>query len=251
MLYLKPKSEAPQAPEGQAVSQPPDWPERLAELAEQARHPALQAYYRAGCVAADTPLEAAPLLAMDFETTGMDPAKDDIVSIGLLPMSLRRIRCAEASHWLIRPRGRLHEDSVVIHRITHSALHRAPDLLEILEPLLEQMQGRIGVVHHRGMERAFLDAALRQRIGEGISFPLIDTMELEARLHRNKPLGLWQRLRGQRPVSIRLGQSRARYHLPFYRPHHALTDALACAELLQAQVAHRFSANTPLHELWC
>ena len=51
-------------------------------------------------------------------------------------------------------------------------------------------------------------------------------------------------------VSIRLADTRRRYNLPRYRPHHALTDALASAELLQAQVAHRFSPTTPLRDLW-
>jgi DNA polymerase-3 subunit epsilon len=38
--------------------------------------------------------------------------------------------------------------------------------------------------------------------------------------------------------------------LPRYRLHHALSDALASAELLQAQVAHRFEPQTPLRDLW-
>jgi DNA polymerase-3 subunit epsilon len=152
---------------------------------------------------------------------------------------------------VVKPRARLSTESVVVHGITHSEIAAAPDLSQILDQLLEQLRGRVGVVHHRGIERSFLNAALQARIGEGIEFPVIDTMELEARLHRRKPLSLWDRLRGRRPLSIRLAQSRERYHLPHYRPHHALTDALACAELLQAQVADRFSVDTPVGELWC
>ena len=49
----------------------------------------------------------------------------------------------------------------------------------------------------------------------------------------------------------RLADSRLRYNLPVYRPHHAVTDALACAELLQAQLAHRFNKETPVSQLWC
>lgn len=41
-----------------------------------------------------------------------------------------------------------------------------------------------------------------------------------------------------------------RYHLPPYHAHHALTDALATAELLQAQVAHRFEAGMEIGRLW-
>jgi DNA polymerase-3 subunit epsilon len=85
------------------------------------------------------------------------------------------------------------------------------------------------------------------RIGEGIAFPVIDTMELDARLYRRLPGFFAWRMRTE---SIRLADSRSRYELPRYRAHHALTDALATAELLQAQVAYRFSVGTLLDEVW-
>ena len=93
---------------------------------------------------------------------------------------------------------------------------------------------------------------MRTRIGEGISFPVIDTMALEARLYRRQPVGLLRRLfrRPAPELSIRLADSRRRYGLPRYRPHDAMTDALSSAELLQAQIAHRFSPATPIGDLW-
>ncbi|MDX1587341.1 MAG: 3'-5' exonuclease [Oleiphilaceae bacterium] len=228
----------------------PDWPERLRQLSRQARDPRLKAFYKAGTVSGDTPLSESPLMALDFETTGLNPEGNGIVSIGMMPFSLRRIRMGESRHWVVRPREKLDSDSVVIHGITHGDILNAPDLNQVLSAFLSAMAGHIMVVHHRGIERPFLDAALRERLGEGIEFPVIDTMELEARLHRRKPPGFFARLRGHRPVSIRLDNSRSRYHLPFYSPHHALTDALASAELLQAQVAHHFSPDTPVREFW-
>ncbi|MBV1789619.1 3'-5' exonuclease [Marinobacterium sp. D7] len=229
----------------------PDWPTRLAQLAEQARNPSLKAFYQAGVVAAGTPISEVPLVAMDFETTGIDASRDEIVSIGLVCMTLDRIRMSESRHWILKPRADLRDESVVIHGITHSEVESAPDLTRIREQLLETLAGRVVVVHHKGIERRFLDAALKRRIGEGIEFPCIDTMELEARLHRRKPGGLLDKLFGQKPrVSIRLPESRERYHLPHYPAHNALTDALSCAELLQAQVAHRFSPDTPVSTLW-
>ncbi|WP_207061893.1 3'-5' exonuclease [Motiliproteus sp. SC1-56] len=227
-----------------------DWPARYRTLAEQALDPRLRAFYLAGVASPETPLAAVPLVAMDFETTGFDLQRSGIVSIGLVPLNLDRIRLADARHWIVRPRARLTPESVVVHGITHSEVAQAPDLTRVLGELLAAIQGKVVVVHHRGIERPFLDVALRRRIGEGIEFPVIDTMELEARLHRAKPLGFWRRLLGQRPASIRLADSRIRYHLPHYSLHHALTDALATAELLQAQVAHRFSPETPVAELW-
>ena len=231
---------------------PPEWSRRFPLLAEAARDARLKAYYAAGMVGGDTPLSAVPLLGFDVETTGLDPARDGIVSIGLVPMSLGLIRTSASRHWVIKPRAALGAESVTIHGITDSQLHDAPDLSEILAEVLQYMAGHVLVVHCRDIERRFLDAALRARIGENLEFPVIDTMELEARLYRGKPPGLVNWLLGRQPppVSIRLAASRARYGLPRYRPHHALTDALASAELLQAQIAHRFAPEQPVRDLW-
>ena len=238
-------------PDGGAQAES-DWHQRFQALAHSARDERLQAYYAAGMVSGDTPLRDVPLMALDVETTGLDPVKDGIVSIGLVPMGLDRIRASASRHWILKPRVPLGETSVTIHGITDSQVMVAPDLKQVLAELLQAMAGHVMVVHCRDIERQFLNGALRPRIGEGIAFPVIDTMELEARLHRNQPRGWLNWALGRHPpqVSIRLADSRRRYNLPRYRPHHALTDALASAELLQAQVAHRFSPDTPLRELW-
>jgi DNA polymerase-3 subunit epsilon len=235
-----------------AGADPVDWPARIRRLATQAEDGRLTAYSAAGCVEGDTSRAAAPLVALDIETTGLDPARDGIVSIGLVPMSLERIRASASRHWIVKPRVALATESVTVHGITDSQVQAAPDLLHILDELLQQMAGQVMVVHCREIERQFLDQALRARIGEGIEFPVIDTMELEARLHRRHRPGWLDRLRGRtaNKVSIRLADSRRRYGLPRYRPHHAMTDALSSAELLQAQVAHRFSPETPMRDLW-
>ena len=227
-----------------------DWPDYFQQQAQQAQHPLLQRFYGCGVVAPETPLNQVPFVAMDFETTGLNPQKNGIVSIGLVPFTLDRIRCAQSRHWILDPGKPLSAESVVIHGITHSDLDDAPDLSRILPQLLRALAGSVVVVHHRGIEQPFLNAALKARIGEGIHFPVVDTMELEARLHRSRPLSLWQRIRGKKPESIRLADSRSRYHLPYYAPHHALTDALASAELLQAQIADRFSPQTAIADLW-
>ncbi len=229
----------------------PDWPERYRRLAAQSRLELLRRFYAHGIVAGDTPLNAVPFVAMDFETTGMHPQIHGIVSIGVVPFSLQRIRCAEARHWLVKPRRPLIDRSVLFHHITHSELECAPDLSDILPDLLAVLAGRVVVVHYRGIERPFLDRSLRTRFDEGISFPVVDTMALEARFHRTRLQRMLRHLIGRRQASIRLASTRTRYGLPQYGAHHALTDALATAELFQAQVAHRFSPDTPIRALWC
>lgn len=228
----------------------PGWPEYLADRAGRVSHPLLADFFSTGCPPADTPIGEAPLVALDIETTGLDPRRHAIVSVGVVPFTLARIPLREAHYWVLKPYRELTATSVTLHHITHDEVENAPDLAEVLPEVLEVLKGRLAVVHYRHIERGFFDAAVKNRLGEGLLFPVIDTMSLEARLYRQS---LWARFRrwlGRPPVSIRLQASRERYGLPPYQGHHALVDALATAELLQAQVAHHYSADTPVGELW-
>jgi DNA polymerase-3 subunit epsilon len=247
MLYLGP-TQTNSISAAPAVS---DWQQYYLQQAAEVKHPLLQQFYANGMVAGDTPINQVPMVAIDFETTGFSPTDNGIVSIGLVPFNLQCVFSSGARQWLLKPRVKLTDSSITVHRITHSEISRAPDLSLVLPELLPLLAGKVAVVHYRQIERPFLDAGVNATLGEGMLFPVIDTLELEARLHRVKPLSWWDRVRRHQQVSIRLDASRSRYNLPPYRPHHAVTDATASAELLQAQIAHRFSPQTPVSMLWC
>ncbi|MFW6340390.1 MAG: 3'-5' exonuclease [Wenzhouxiangella sp.] len=230
-----------------------DWPARLQALARESTIPMFAAFYGAGTVGGDTPLAETPFVALDLETTGMDSQTGAIVSIGLVPFTLQRIRVAEARYWVVRPRRELAAESVLIHHITHEELVEAPRFSAVLPDLLEALAGRVVVVHYRRIERPFLDQVCRRWMGEGLAFPLIDTMTIEAWcLHKQRSwldrLGSWLGIR--RHASLRLAACRERYHLPVYAAHHAMTDALATAELFQAQVAWHLDAASPVRRWW-
>jgi len=226
-----------------------DWAARFQALAQTSRHPCLKTFYQAGTVAAETPIDQVQLLAMDVETTGLDAQAHSIVSIGLMPFTLQRIQCGQALYWVIKPPSELNGKSITFHHITHTDILHAPPLTEVVDDLLTAMAGKVMVVHYRNIERGFLDQALRRHLGEGLQFPVIDTMQLEARMHRQRR-GWFDRLLRRTQQSIRLADSRARYNLPNYHAHHALTDALATAELLQAQIANHYLPATPIGDLW-
>src|SRR5690554_1682152 len=97
----------------------PDWAQYMTSCAEAARHPALAAFYRAEWPAADTPLAELQLVALDIETTGLDAQRHAIVSIGLVPFTLGRIRADQVWYQLVRPHGDLIPESVTFHQITH------------------------------------------------------------------------------------------------------------------------------------
>lgn len=234
-----------------AAQRASDWPTYLASMAASTRQPALQRFYQAAWPAADTPLSEVEFVALDIETTGLNPKRHSILSIGTIPFTLDRIRSDQAWQQLVRPQGDLIPESVVFHRITHSDIQQAPRFADIMDQLVDQLAGKVAVVHYRNIERSFIDQAVRQAFGESLLFPMVDTMQIEADLHPQRQPGWLLRLLGRKPLSIRLADSRTRYHLPLYQAHHALTDALGTAELLQAQVATHFSPRQQLGDLWC
>jgi DNA polymerase-3 subunit epsilon len=227
-----------------------DWPSKFQRKLEISKDDALKSYYGAEIPQVNTPLKDVMFLAMDFETTGLDSEEDDIITIGTVPFDLNRIYVNQARHWTVRPRKQLAEESVVIHGITHSDVLHAPDLSEVYQQVLKQMSGRIMVVHYQRIEREFFDKALNRRINEGIEFPLVDTMHMETLIQQKMTGGFINRIKGRKPESVRLGSSRTRYGLPQYTPHHALTDAIATAELLQAQIAYHYDGEHPIGQLW-
>jgi len=227
-----------------------DWPFKYQAKKNKVTHPFLQGFYQNPLPDKKTPIGEIEFVAMDFETTGLDSSKDEIITIGIVPFTLNRIYLNRAKHWTVRPRQKLDEHSVVIHGITHNDIMDAPDLTDIIEEVLNDLSGKIMVVHYRTIEREFLDRALRRRIGEGIEFPVLDTMEIESVIQKRAVSGFWDWLKRKKTESVRLGQSRLRYGLPAYTPHHALTDAIATAELLQAQIAHHFDSKASIDSFW-
>lgn len=231
-------------------SLPADWQAYYLTQAQACRDKRLKNFFNAGLVDPGTPLKEVPFVAMDFETTGLNAQAHSIVSIGLVPFTLARIYCRKSSHFLVKPRQDLSSKSVTIHGITHSDVLSAPDLDEVLQEVLSRLAKQVVVVHYRHIERDFLNQAVMTRIQEPLLFPVIDTMSLEERILQ-KQRSLFSRLLGRRPsLSLRLPDARQRYGLPRYHLHHAMTDALATAELLQAQVAHFYDQNMPISRLW-
>lgn len=226
------------------------WRSPVEQAAKVAQHPDLQSYYASFSLDEQLTLGQAPMLAIDFETTGLNPEYDDIISIGAVPLTSSRIMLGQSRYWILKPAAKLRSDTIPIHGITHSDIANAPDLIDVLPELLKMMSGKLAVAHCAAIETRFLDTALQYRVGEGIVFPVIDTMGIERHFSDHQNSGLFERMfRKSQGASLRLPDIRKRYKLPFYRPHNALVDALACAELLQAQIQHHALDGFPVSEI--
>lgn len=178
----------------------------------------------------DTPVEELRLLSLDLETTGMDPRRDRLLSIGYVPLENRSIILGGARRFLVRSGAEV-GPSAAIHGITDDTLANGIPMRQALTHVLGALRGRVLVSHFTDIEERFLSAACEEEFGGPMPCARIDTLELQRRI-------IVGRLHGEAPPgTLRLWSARRRYGLPLYRAHDALSDALACAELFLAQVA--------------
>lgn len=183
-----------------------------------------------------------PIVALDFETTGLDVHKDHLLSVGHVEMVNEKVLLGTAVHRLIATKKEIPEATAVIHGITDDDALTGGKVQTVVEEMLERFKGKILLAHHAAIERTFLQRACLNLYGHAPVLPMIDTLEL-ARLWFDKR-GL-----GFSPNELRLYNLRERYHLPRYHAHNALLDALATAELLLAFIEHRGNSHKmPLRE---
>lgn len=169
------------------------------------------------------------LLAVDLETTGLDPTRHQVLAIGTVPVDGLTIDLAGARQDAVRPDGPV-GPSAALHGLTDDRLRDARPLEEVLPAVLGALHGRVLLAHHAPIEVGFLAAACRRLYGTAPSFTAVDTVGLQRRV-------LGGRWHAAQPEELRLDAARDHFGLPRYRAHDALTDALACAELYLAQVA--------------
>ncbi|MCF8152011.1 MAG: hypothetical protein K9J80_14795 [Sulfuritalea sp.] len=174
----------------------------------------------------------AAYLALDLETTGGDPERDQIVSFGWVGVNGNRIDLASARHRVVRVQGAISETSAVIHAITDDEAARGGSLEAALGELLQALAGRVLIAHRAETELGFVGRACERIYGGRILIPAVDTLKTAIRIEE-------RRQRTTRRGALRLHALRHHYNLPRYPAHNALSDALSAAELFLAQQAER------------
>lgn len=204
---------------------------RKAALGDRAEPGPLKDFYAKDTPAGDNSLLDVPFVALDLETTGLDPQKHDIVSMGWVLIERGNIQYRTAGHQLVRPTGLNHGQSVTVHGIFDDHLMDAPDIVTALGQLLPVLAGRVMIAHHASTEFGFLNQACRRYFGASFTMPVVDTLDLGRRMLKQQKI---------KPETggLRLFNLRRRFGLPAYPAHHAFFDALASAELFQAEVAY-------------
>jgi DNA polymerase-3 subunit epsilon len=182
--------------------------------------------------ALDTPFAELPILAVDFETTGLDAKLDKLLSVGFVSLEQEQIKLNSSYHQIIKTETQLQESNVIIHQITDDQKDQGQPLHTVVEKLLKALAGKIMLVHFARIERQFLQQACLELYGLAPCFPMIDTLVVAKRQLDKRDVAY-------DPSELRLSNLRHQYKLPDHHGHDALNDAVATAELLLAQMANR------------
>ena len=193
-----------------------------------------------------TPVSEIEFLAVDVETTGLDPQSDHVLSIGWVLVTALQVVLAGAREVVVRPPSGLGVGrSASVHRLTDDALAEAPAVDDVLPDLLAELHGRVLVAHHTPIELDFLGRAVKESYGDPPPLTAVDTLTL----HRQFVVSEHGEMR---PGALRLDEARRHFGLPRYLAHSAVTDAVAAGELLLAQIAelqHRLGREPLLADL--
>ena len=196
----------------------------------------LATYLRTPLADLDLPIKKIELASLDFETTGLNAKKDQLLSIGLVNIQAGKIDLSSSWHQVINIKGQLNNKNVVIHQITDDEKSRGMMLKQAFDQLLPRLAGKVVLVHFAQIEREFLQQACIQLYGTKAPFILIDTLEIACRYFK-------KRSQLNDPSQFRLNNLRRHFSLPAYPEHHALNDAIATAELFLAELNHWYQGT--------
>jgi DNA polymerase III subunit epsilon len=163
-------------------------------------------------------------IALDLETTGLDPKNDRIIEIGAVAINDGAVDLHDYFHRVLIADGAVSAENRVVHGVTAAEQSFGANLVEALQALLTWMQDAPLIGFHTTFDIGFLRAAIGQHIAPAqakrfaqnyLDLAVIAPLVFPAQKARS--LGEWS-------VALKL---------PIRKQHRALADALATAHLLQ------------------
>ena len=166
-----------------------------------------------------TPLAQARWVAIDCETSGLDPARDRLLSVGALCVDDGRIDLAGAFHRTVKQALPSEAQNILVHGIGGDAQLAGAPLQEVLGALKAQVGDAIPVGFHAPFDEQVL------------------------RRHGFKARQRWVDLAALAPVLFPGRKARAldewlaEFGIPAHQRHDALGDAFSTAQLLLVALA--------------
>ena len=161
------------------------------------------------------------VVVFDTETTGLNPKKDEILSIGAVIVKGNKILTSEKFELFVKPTKAINEESIKIHRIRNIDLENGSEAKEAIEQFLHFIGSRPLVGYYIDFDVKMVNKYVKSLLG--ITLPN-KTIEVSGIYHDKKikfiPDGT---------IDLRFDVMMKDLGLPIFGKHDALNDAVMTA----------------------
>lgn len=160
-------------------------------------------------------------VVFDTETSGLNPEKDEILSIGAVKVRDNKILLNEKFVLFLKPTKEINQESIKIHRLRHCDLDYAMDATQAIEKFLYFIGSRTLVGYYLEFDIAMINKYLIKIMG--IKLPN-ETIEISGIYHDKKI-----QLIPQGTIDLKFDTIMKDLDLPIFGKHDSFNDALMSA----------------------
>jgi DNA polymerase-3 subunit epsilon len=169
-----------------------------------------------------------------LETTGLEPSRDRIVEIGILPFSFDAegaLVTEEGWNALVNPGVLIPASASAIHGIYDLEVSNAPDFPSLVPQILSMIHGKVLVAHNAMFDVGFLREELKRGSQVTWTGEIVDSLALA-------------RIAMPAQISHSLGKLASSLGIDAGKSHRALDDARTCMHIF-AHCARILSGACP------
>ena len=176
------------------------------------------------------PPPAGEWVSLDLETTGMDPARDHILSLAAVPVRDGRVLLSQRFERRIHTARSFGIDSIRHHRITPDEASTGEQITDVVRAFLHWLGSRRLLGYNLGFDLDMLGPHVRAATGFALPNACVDLADEVARRQRQQ--------RPNAPVNLDFAHIADTLGVPMVERHSALGDATTvglCWLALQAR----------------
>ena len=167
------------------------------------------------------PYTGTELVVLDTETTGLNPQKDEILSIGAVIIRDNKILMNQSYECFVKPSANISKESIKIHHIRECDLSEAIEVEDAIRQLLDFMGNRPIVGYYIDFDHKMISKYTKQIIGSTLPHPTIELSSMYYKRYRKSS--------SYEFVDLHFDAMMNALELPFLGKHDALNDAIMSA----------------------
>ncbi|QKJ22056.1 3'-5' exonuclease [Poseidonibacter lekithochrous] len=117
-------------------------------------------------------------VCFDCETTGLDPKKDDIISIGAVIIKNNVVISSKKFVRFVKPKTKLQADAIKIHHIRECDLEDADDINNVIEEFIDYIGNRTLVGYFLEFDISMVNKYLKPKIGIKLPNKALEVSEI-------------------------------------------------------------------------